>query len=169
MLQLDVEMLKKIPGDFIRVELLEEVSSFELHGGMLHFSAPVKASLLVSNTGSTITVEGDVSGRLKLNCDRCLESFDYFFKAPVKESYAHTPNDSGAEFVLYSGDVIDITPEVINDIILSLPMKSICSEDCQGLCTKCGCNLNKGRCDCENEEIDPRLSVLQALLKKTNS
>ncbi|MDD4168851.1 MAG: DUF177 domain-containing protein [Desulfotomaculaceae bacterium] len=167
MLRLDVEMLKRMPGEFIRLELQEEISLFELQGRMWHFSAPVKVNLLVSNTGSSIILEGDVSGSLKPTCDRCLEPFNYFFKSPVKESYAHIPNNG--EVVSYSGDVIDITPEVIKSIILSLPMKSICSEDCLGLCTKCGCNLNKGRCDCENEDIDPRLSVLQALLKKTNS
>lgn len=169
MFQLDVEMLKRAPGDFIRLELLEELPPFELHGEMLEFSAPVKASLVASNTGSTIVVEGSVSGKINLTCDLCLEPFDYFFEVPVNESYAQAPEHGGAEVVLYSGDVIDITPEVIKAIILSLPMKFICVEDCRGLCLKCGCNLNKIQCDCVTEEIDPRLSVLQALFKKSES
>ncbi|MDD3652926.1 MAG: DUF177 domain-containing protein [Desulfotomaculaceae bacterium] len=168
MLRLDVEILKKIPSDFIRFELLEELPSFELHGEILHFPSPVKASLLVSKNGPTIIVEGSVSGRIKLICDRCLEPFDFFFEAPVKECYAHTPNNSESEFVSYSGDVIDITSDVINDIILSLPMKSICGEECRGLCAKCGCNLNKGHCNCKNDDIDPRLSVLQTFVRKMN-
>ncbi|OPX84181.1 MAG: hypothetical protein A4E53_03957 [Pelotomaculum sp. PtaB.Bin104] len=169
MLQLDVERLRMAPGDFIRLELQEDLPSFELHGGILHFPAPVKLSLLVSNNGSTIIVDGKVSGTINLTCDRCLEPFDCFFEAPVNESYTQIPDKGGVEAVSYTGDVIDITPEVIKSIILSLPMKFTCSEDCQGLCSICGCNLNKGRCECENEDIDPRLSALQALLKKTNS
>jgi len=168
MLQLDISMLKRAPGDFSRFDLSAELPELELQGEFLSFPGPVRANLVVSNTGSTIVVEGEVSGRIRLNCVRCLEPFDYFFEVPVKETYAQAAQDSGDEVVPFSGDILDITPEVLKGIILSLPMKAVCREDCRGLCSKCGCNLNKDRCDCSNGEIDPRLSVLKELLKKNN-
>ncbi|MGB9809870.1 MAG: YceD family protein, partial [Caldanaerobacter sp.] len=50
-------------------------------------------------------------------------------------------------------------------VILSLPMKFLCKEDCKGLCPICGTNLNYGSCSCKREDIDPRLEVLSKLLQ----
>lgn len=168
MLQLDVGMLKKAPGDFEPFNLSAELPPFELQGECMNFPGPVKAILVVSNNGTTLVVEGEVSGRLTLNCSRCLDNYDYFFEVPFSETYAQAAQDNVGEVVPFSGDILDITPEVLNSIILSLPMKALCREDCRGLCQRCGCNLNKSRCDCSNEETDPRLSVLKKLLKGTN-
>ncbi|MCG9969775.1 DUF177 domain-containing protein [Pelotomaculum terephthalicicum JT] len=168
MLQLDVGAIKKAPGDFGPFNLSAELPPFELRGEYLGFLGPVKASLIVSNVDSALVVEGEVSGGLKLNCGRCLEPYDYFFHVPFKETYAQAAQDSEGEVVTFSGDILDIAPEVLNSIILSLPMKALCSEDCRGLCPRCGCNLNESRCDCSDDETDPRLSVLKKLLKGTN-
>jgi len=167
-LQLDVETLKRAPGVFARFDLTAELPPFELQGEEVSFPGPVKAGLVVNNTGSAIVVEGEVSGKLKLVCSRCLEIFDYAFEVPVRETYAHMPENVGRDVIPFSGDVIDITPEVVRSIILSLPMKAVCREDCRGLCPRCGCDLNKDRCNCENEDIDPRLSVFKGLLEKLN-
>jgi len=167
-LHLDVEMLKRTPGYFARFDLTAEVPPFELRGENVIFTDPVKACLVANNTGSAIVVEGEVSGRLKLTCSRCLEVFNYAFEVPVNETYTHMPESVGGDVVPFSGNVIDITPEVVRSIILSLPMKAVCSEDCRGLCPRCGCDLNKDRCNCENEDIDPRLSVFEGLLEKFN-
>ncbi|MCL6560327.1 MAG: DUF177 domain-containing protein, partial [Firmicutes bacterium] len=70
--------------------------------------------------------------------------------------------------VPFHGDVLDVTPEVLKSIILALPMKAVCREECPGLCPGCGRNLNEGRCGCVNEDIDPRLSVLKDFFKKNN-
>ncbi|NPV73284.1 MAG: DUF177 domain-containing protein [Pelotomaculum sp.] len=165
MLKLDVARLKRAPGDSARFELLaESLPPLELQGELLEFSGPVKAVLNVANTGSALTVEGEASGRIKLNCSRCLDPFDYPFTVSVQETYTPVP-DGGEETVPFSGDVLDITPEVLKSIILSLPMKAVCRMDCLGLCPGCGHNLNEGRCRCEGEDVDPRLSVLKNLIK----
>ena len=57
----------------------------------------------------------------------------------------------------------NLDPLVTEDIFLSLPTKILCSEDCKGLCPKCGVNLNLGKCSCK-KEIDPRLAALKELL-----
>lgn len=166
MLQLDVSMLKRAPGDFQRLDLSAELPPYDSQGEALVFPGPVRVNLVVSNTGSAIAVEGEVSGRVRLNCDRCLEPYELVIEAPVKETYTQAVQNSGDEAVPFNGDMIDITPEVMKGIILSLPMKALCRDDCRGLCPKCGCNLNKTSCDCASGEIDPRLSILEELLKK---
>ncbi|OPY59396.1 MAG: hypothetical protein A4E55_00233 [Pelotomaculum sp. PtaU1.Bin035] len=168
MLQLNVEMLKRVQGDPCRFDFLAELPPFELQGKNLSFPGPVKASLVVNSTGSALAVEGEVSGKLSLTCDRCLEHFDYSFEVPIKENYTRSTEGGGDEVVSFAGDILDITPEVIKSIILSLPMKAICREDCRGLCPSCGCNLNKDRCDCGKEDTDLRLSVLKDLIEKSS-
>ena len=59
---------------------------------------------------------------------------------------------------------LDLNELVYSEVIVSLPMKHLCKDDCKGICVKCGKNLNEGRCDCPEKEIDPRLSALAELL-----
>lgn len=165
MLQLDVARLKRSPGDSVRFDLPADLPPLELAGENVSFAGPVKAGLVVRNTGTNLAVEGEVSGTLKLTCGRCLEPFDYFFEVPVEETYAPASEGDRGEAVPFTGDVLDITPEVLKSIILALPMKAVCREECPGLCPKCGRNLDEGRCGCGNEDMDPRLSVLKDLLK----
>lgn len=169
MLQLDVSALKRAPGNAARFDLSAELPPHEAPGGNLFFPVPVRASLVVSNTGSMIVVEGEVSGKVSLHCDRCLELYDYHFQAPVQETYMQAVQNSGSEAVPLSGDLLDITPEIMKGIILSLPMKTVCRDDCRGLCPQCGCNLNKGQCNCTSTEIDPRLSVLKDFFNHNNN
>ena len=59
------------------------------------------------------------------------------------------------------------TPELVySEVIVSLPMKHLCNEECKGICFKCGKNLNEGECDCPKKDIDPRLAPLQAILDR---
>ena len=60
--------------------------------------------------------------------------------------------------------VLDLEDTVRTDVLLELPGKVLCSEDCKGLCCQCGKNLNEGSCTCEKKQIDPRLAVLSQLL-----
>ena len=58
----------------------------------------------------------------------------------------------------------DILPRVREAVILELPMRFLCSEDCKGLCPLCGANLNRGPCACGDREQDPRWEPLKKLL-----
>mgnify|MGYP001091754997 FL=1 len=60
--------------------------------------------------------------------------------------------------------VLDLEELARTDILLELPTKVLCSEDCKGLCSQCGKNLNEGECSCEKKQIDPRLAILSQLL-----
>jgi uncharacterized protein len=63
-------------------------------------------------------------------------------------------------------DKIDLSEDVRDYALLALPMKKLCSENCKGLCPKCGKNLNDGPCECRDEKIDPRWEPLQKLKTK---
>lgn len=71
------------------------------------------------------------------------------------------------ELIYYEDDILDLKEYIINQVILSLPMKTLCKEDCKGLCPKCGADLNRSKCDCIHENIDPRLEKLKEFLPKS--
>ncbi|MDF2674142.1 MAG: hypothetical protein K0R09_2410, partial [Clostridiales bacterium] len=60
---------------------------------------------------------------------------------------------------------IDLKDMVMDNIILSMPIKFLCSPECRGLCPVCGKNLNKYQCNCNKNNVDPRLAVLKDLFK----
>jgi uncharacterized protein len=80
-------------------------------------------------------------------------------------------SDSAREEVVFlhpDTDKIDLDKDIRDYAILAVPMKKLCSENCKGLCPKCGKNLNDDLCDCIEEIIDPRWEVIQKLKTKNN-
>jgi len=69
---------------------------------------------------------------------------------------------------VFNTDKIDTTNDVREFALLSVPMKKLCKENCKGLCPKCGSDLNKEKCKCITEEIDPRWKPLMNLKDKLN-
>ncbi|HQP29583.1 MAG TPA: DUF177 domain-containing protein, partial [Syntrophales bacterium] len=60
-------------------------------------------------------------------------------------------------------DTLDLDPIVYEQILLQIPLKILCREDCRGLCPHCGANLNDGPCRCPEEAVDGRFSALKKL------
>jgi uncharacterized protein len=89
----------------------------------------------------------------------------YLFRVNFDES------ESEREEVVYihpGTDKIDLDKDIRDYALLAVPMKQLCSDDCKGLCLKCGKNLNEGLCDCTEEIIDPRWEAIQKLKTKNN-
>lgn len=165
MLQMNVARLKHSPGISASFNLCEEIPPLEMQGEKVAFAGPVRASLTAANTGGALKVEGSASGNLRLTCGRCLERFDFPFTVPVEEVFVFAAEKAAEDAVVFTGDVLDVTQEVYSGVILALPMKLLCREDCPGLCPRCGQKLADGPCGCGGEDIDPRLSALKKLLK----
>ena len=61
---------------------------------------------------------------------------------------------------------LDVDQLVRDELLLNLPMKVLCDEDCKGICNRCGANLNHETCDCDRSSLDPRMSVIQDIFKQ---
>ncbi|MBN2009573.1 DUF177 domain-containing protein [candidate division KSB1 bacterium] len=103
-------------------------------------------------------------------CDRCLETFDKSINEKFRliyavETFPIDPNETEGEFRTLDTDAIniDITADIREALLLMIPMKTLCSEECRGLCPQCGTNLNKEGCNCSNDQIDPRWEALSKL------
>ncbi len=123
----------------------------------------------IVNNGRVLEVKGIIKAIAKHNCNRCLEDYTILLEIPFSEEYQQGENEittDNLDLMYYEGDEIDIADLVRESILLAEPLKTICKEDCRGLCQKCGTNLNIGTCSCNQFAVDPRLAALQKLLPK---
>lgn len=100
---------------------------------------------------------------LPLVCDRCLEPFNQSIEIKFDQRYTTNPNAIEEDIKLLPDTVIDLEDIITEAVSLMIPMKRLHDEQCKGICTVCGVNLNIESCHCKQEEIDPRLEGLKDL------
>ncbi|HHU63894.1 MAG TPA: DUF177 domain-containing protein [Clostridiales bacterium] len=131
----------------------------------LNFVTPVKVKGKLIKTGDGILAKGDIDCTISVICYRCAEKFDYRVSIPFEEQYvqkgSNKPDDDVNE---YDDEKLDLWPAIKSNIHLNLPMKFLCSDDCKGLCTQCGSNLNTATCQCQDEKLDNPMHILKKLL-----
>ena len=140
-----------------------DLSEQEL-SGVKPFSTPVRVSGSVGNHTGVVELSAKADFVLDMDCDRCAKPIKLALTADVFHTLVTSLNDEANDELLLINELrYDLDPLVTEDIFLELPSKFLCSEDCKGVCPKCGKDLNTGSCSCE-KEIDPRLAALKQLL-----
>ena len=132
--------------------------------------------------GSTVHVRGRLDSTIEVECARCLEPYPVALGQPLDLFYlpqAKGEPDAQEEEVelsdrdvvvgYYAGDQLDLAEVVREQILLGLPLKPLCREECLGLCPRCGRNRNSGPCGCppDEEPGDSRLEPLRKLFDKS--
>jgi uncharacterized protein len=148
--------LEKPPGEF---ELPENA-----------FDRMVNIQLSMEMVGDLINADFHLWTVSHQICDRCAREFD--LPMDIHQALRFIP-DSGKSYsteedIKYfhpDNPEVDVTADIHDALILALPMKILCREECRGLCPKCGADLNYEDCQCSKEIIDPRWSSLEALRK----
>ena len=129
---------------------------------------PVKAEGTVRNTAGVLMMTGMITTCIHGVCDRCASDFDRDVEIPINvvlvTEMANEENEDEWVFPL-EGDSANLDDIVRTVFVLNLDSKLLCKEDCQGLCHRCGKNLNDGPCNCQ-KELDPRFAALKQLLEK---
>ena len=134
--------------------------------GVCPLKKPVKLTGLVSNKASLVRLEAVISYEYDAPCDRCSTDTATKYSVKVDKSLASSIEGEESDTILLVPDMkLNLEEFLYSEAIVSLPMKHLCSENCKGICSKCGKNLNDGKCDCPEKEIDPRLAALAELLK----
>jgi uncharacterized protein len=159
----------------IEPDALEAVEDFRV-------VSPVSLTGDVRKDGPQIRLKGRLEATLECACSRCLELFevpvavdlDLLFlpaSAAGSRSQPSGDDDEGGEALtedglgvsFYKDEVLDLGEIIREQFYLTLPMKPLCRQDCQGLCPICGRNRNRDSCTCRAEWIDPRLEPLKHL------
>jgi uncharacterized protein len=141
--------------------------------GECGFLAPLQLSFSVVREYDHIRVTGRVETAVRLDCSRCLAEYDTEIVSSFTVFYtkaAGMPLDEEVELAdedlisaSYEGEEIDFAPEVATQVMMEIPFKPLCAEDCQGLCSKCGVNLNDAACDCDRSGAGFKFSALKSI------
>ena len=133
--------------------------------GVFPFRTPIDVTATAKNRASLVSLTIRACFSYSRSCDRCSTDFtremDMLFEHKLAQTLVDDGNDDYIETPDYKLELDDL---VISDIILNLPSKNLCREDCKGLCQKCGQNLNCGVCQCDKTNVDPRLEILKQLI-----
>lgn len=122
----------------------------------------------ISNNKGKFHFIGKVYAKLNVNCDVCLKPFDIELNFDVDEIFVRSDEitDENDDYWLFSEKSIDFNPMILSCILLNIPMRTVCSDNCKGLCSICGHNLNEGECGCERTYINPNFEKLKALFEE---
>ncbi len=160
---LDLREIIEVPGKEIpfRTELPEDRLDF---ASVREYKSRPTAEGRVFNAAGILTLEGTLRADMTCVCDRCGKEFDSVKLMDINACITDGESDDPEAFCL-DGDTLDLDEVLSTLFVLDMETKFLCSEDCKGLCAKCGKDLNLGPCSCR-KEIDPRLAVLEQLLDK---
>jgi len=163
-MKVDISEILKVNGASLDVEMEELLDDFDELDEFV-FDTPVKVKCRLTNIGGIVKMDGHLKVDYKVKCSRCLKDIQSSLEAELKEEFAQEGQTEDDDIYVYSDKVIVLDKVLKDNIILNLPAKQICKEDCKGLCPKCGIDLNIGRCNCNEEKIDPRMEALKNFFK----
>lgn len=161
MLDLSDLITKKVDRKAIDVEL--DIKSFTYNSENYTVLEPLTLSGNLFMDNNIISLNAELKGTIELVCSRCLQKFPYPIDLKIDERFTDDLENRDDEVIFINNYEVDINEIVENNIILSLPIKKLCREDCKGLCPICGTNLNISTCNCHEENIDPRFAKLKDL------
>lgn len=136
-----------------------------------NFHHPVQVNVALDKTTRQIYLRADVATRARCICDRCTDEFEQELANKYNVFYLYD-DQSGADLTPEDTQIIqpdtvylELSEDVRQFVLLSLPLKLLCREECKGLCPRCGTNWNTARCDCKQESADSPWQGLEKLLK----
>jgi len=112
----------------------------------------------LSRVGRVFLFQGKASASVFMVCGRCLRPVPSQFCFDIEEKFCETPDESEWPVAEHA---IDLLPAIADNLLPQLPVKTLCAEDCKGLCRICGMDLNESSCGCNTQEVDERLAVLK--------
>ena len=161
---LNVKPILHTPGKRMDFQFSMDLSDLEF-AGRYPVTQPVEVTGQVRNTADVLELELTARTTLDAVCDRCGKAFpqekEVTYQCLLAEELQNEDND---EIVLLEDGQADVGDLARTAFILGMDSKTLCSEDCKGLCPRCGADLNLGPCSCR-KEVDPRLAVLAKLLE----
>jgi uncharacterized protein len=140
----------------------------------LKLIGPLSGHVRMRRVNQGLLINGWVDLTVQLECTRCLRELEQPMHVTFEERYYPTVDmvtgaplpsiDEDEVFPIDEHHQVDLTEPVRQHVLLDIPMVTLCKEDCAGLCSQCGHDLNLGPCECK-PEVDARLSILNKLLE----
>jgi uncharacterized protein len=174
-MKLLVKDISEAPQHLAYEENVDELDARLTHGSHEFQSRdPLSIELTHYRAGGDLIFTGSLKGHLVGNCGRCLEPFDHPLELPFTLVLTPRRTQPGGDagltaddvaFTFYEGPEIDLTPLLHEQVILALPTRALCRDDCRGLCSVCGANLNTKPCGCAAAEQQSPFAVLKSMTR----
>ncbi len=170
-MKIDVSSILGRPGFSLTLDMVGEICSSDPEVKLLD---PVALKGVATCLGKDVHVEAQAKGAVELICSRCLSAFAHNFEVCCEgifvDEFIPEKSESEVETFPLEGTFCDLDEMIGHEILLSLPMKPLCSQNCKGLCPTCGENLNEGPCSCPGQEESPTAfgrKLLEALKERS--
>lgn len=169
-MRIKLENLESGRGDFAHVYQPEELNPID---EWVNLSQPANVSGKIRLSGNEVFVSGHVETRAQLECDRCLKpvqlpvsadfALEYIPGAEYESGSTAALSEEEMSVSVFDGESIDVDEIVKEQILLAVPVRTLCQADCKGICPECGIDLNTSQCNCTADEVDPRWAALKKL------
>lgn len=165
-MKINIASVLKNEGSSMSINGTVDIGRLSYLGNTFDFSEPISVKGSIRNIGGILELTGTVKGEYSSFCDCCGAPVKGVLETDIDESIECGSECCDEECFKLVGTMLDISG-LINALIWgNLPMKLLCREDCRGLCSVCGCNLNETVCNCDTRVYDPRLAILRGQAEK---
>ena len=169
-MRIELENLEGGKGAFAHVYQPDDLNQVDER---TRLTDPVSVKGNVRLAGAEVFVNGHIDTRAQVECDRCLQqvelpvsadfALEYITGSDYESSEAAELTEAEMSVSVFDGEAIDVDEIVKEQILLAVPTRMLCREDCKGICPECGIDKNMGECSCVTDDIDPRWAALKNL------
>lgn len=169
-MRIELENLEGGKSDFAHVYQPDDLNPVDER---VSLTQPATVSGKVRLAGNEVFVNGHVETRAQVECDRCLQpvetpvnaefALEYISGSEYESSGAAELTEAEMSVSVFDGKAIDVDEIVKEQILLAVPTRMLCREECRGICPECGTDRNTGDCSCATNDIDPRWAALKNL------
>ena len=167
--------LKGLTEGLNRLHVVISPADLDLEIPEISVSSPIYVELEIAKRRDTFVIEGWVRTSAVVECARCLDSFHQEIEETVallvhRGAVPRVDDvDDEVKVIAAEAGTVDLSDEIRDAVLLSLPVKPLCSEECRGICPLCGQNLNReGTCGCHQEIADPRWEALRTIVEMSS-
>ena len=169
-MRIELEKLDGKKGDFAHDYQPEELNPVDERVTLIE---PAAVTGKIRLAGNEVFVNGHIETRVQVECDRCLKpveslvnsdfQLEYISGSEYESSQVAELTEAEMSVSVFDGQAIDVDEIVKEQILLAVPTRLLCREDCKGICPQCGNDRNTGECSCVTTDIDPRWAALKNL------
>ena len=171
-MRIELASLERGHGSFNHSYSTDELA---LDDDRVRVIVPPVVSGEIRQKGQGLRVTGKVTGRVQVECDRCLKAVelgvdskfdvDYVTAEDYQAQQEAELTEADLDLSIFDGETLDVDELVKEELLLAVPDHVVCNTDCKGMCAVCGADKNSVDCDCENRQVDPRWAGLEKLVK----
>lgn len=170
-MRIELASLERNKGGFAREYAPEEL---DFKDDRVRLIGALGASGRILRDGKRVRLNGKLTAQTEVDCDRCLSpvafpvaadfALQYVTAGDYEATHAAELEDDEMELSIFDGEAIDLDELVREQILLAVPDRLLCGENCKGICPVCGANQNLKNCGCQAAEIDPRWAALKEMV-----